>query len=862
MHQNNEGHEAGRTSSLDPRVARMKERLLNAPYEICMERALHFTRSYRATERLDPHLRNAMALKRTLEKQTVRIEPDEQIVGNKTAPFLASPLPVERGDFLRSLQIEISALDKKKRPFKISKRDRRLFEREILPYWDGRTLRDRKARAWARNGLIREQAMDPLSLISDIGQAVRWRRSLGEDTMRLMAGPAFEGGVTPRQAAALFSQRHALAHNNPTPATYCFDVQGHLCLGVHKVVQHGMEAICEQIRERLARLEREAPADREGAAFLDACLISLEAAMAWAARFAALARQMAAHADMPEERERLEMIARHCDHAPRHRPRSFHEAVQALWFAQAAGEIQYGCHEVFAPGRCDQYLYPFYKADLDEGRITRESAMALLQELNLKLTANVEPIPELGSETNASLGNSQHCITIGGLTPSGEDAVNDLSYLMLDAYEQMGGCLNQLSVRVHAATPREFVASAVRVLRRASGIAFYGDDAIVEGLLGDGMEPEHARDYCIVGCIETSGHGDTHGCPGGHELTLPAIVILTLTEGRLPAPAPGQRPAPRTGNVRAMASWDDFVRAFRSQLAHHIRALVRGTAAKDRAYMDFLPAPYVSALMSGCVEAARDITRGGARYDFTSLDLRGLATAADSLIAIRKSVFEHAWLTLPELVRACESNFRGKESLSLRLRNNIPKFGADDYEATAMALELVEWVNQEAARHTNARGGRYRVCFYSYGNHVIDGLLLPATPDGRPAGAPVSNGISPANAADGAHGPLPVLRAAASVPPRRASSGVSLNLRFHPSVLASENGCGAFTDMLRAYFKIGGMHVQPNVVSTQTLRLAQADPDAYRDLVVKVSGYSAYFTDLGRSIQDDIIARTEHGMET
>jgi len=675
-----------------------------------------------------------------------------------------------------------------------------------------------------------------------------------------MGGPVFAGGPSPRQWATLLTQRHGLAHNNPTPATYCFDVQGHLCLGVNQVVENGLDALCGRIRQRSERLAREAPDDAEGAVFLRSCLISLEAVMAWAERFAELARAMARDARDPEERARLEMIAGHCTHVPRFRARTFHEAVQALWFAQSAGEIQYGSHEVFAPGRCDQFLYPFLRADLDAGRITRATAVALLQELNLKLTANVEPIPELGSETNGTLGNSQHCITIGGLTPDGSDAVNELSYLMLDAYEGMGGCLNQLSVRVAPGTGRAFVRRAAAALRKTSGLAFYGDQAVTGALISDGMEPAHARDYCIVGCIETSGQADTHGCPGGHELTLPAVLMLTLTNGRVPAPAPGQRPGIRSYGTHPPDSWDGFVHAFRKQLSYHIRTLMRAISAKDNAYMEFLPAPYVSALMQGCIDKARDITHGGARYDFTSLDLRGLATAADSLLAVKKAVYETGWVSLVELTRACLDDFRGREALRLRLRNSIPKYGGDDYEATAMALDLIRWVAHEADACVNARGGRYRLCFYSYGNHVIDGLFLPATPDGRAAGAPVSNGVSPSNAADARHGPLPALRAAAAIPPHLASSGVSLNLRFHPSTLASENGLDAFTDMLRAYFKIGGMHVQPNVVSTQTLRLAQQNPDAYRDLVVKVSGYSAYFTDLGQSIQNDIIARTEHGL--
>ena len=844
---------------LSPRITRMKERLLTAPYEICMARAIHFTRSYKETESLDPHLRNALALKRTLERQKIRIEPDEWIAGSKTEKFLAGPLSVERGDFLRSLQLELNFLHRKKRPFQITPQDKKIFLNEILPYWDGRTLRDRKVAGWIRDGIIHAPSYDPLTLAQDFFQATRMRQHLGRSNLKKIAGPGFSRRLTPEQIFTLFRLRHELAHNNPTPAIFCFDVQGHLSLGVEKVVTLGMEEIINRINQRRELLLRENPADRKGDAFLQSCIISLEAAINYAERFAVLAEKMAGQTSDPQERERLNTISRHCRQVPCLRPRSFHEAVQSLWFAHLVGEIQYGTHEVFAPGRCDQYLNPFYEADLNAGRITPETAIELLQELNLKLTANVEPVPEAASETNATLGNSQHCVTIGGLTPDGRDAVNELSCLMLDAYEGMGGCLNQLSVRIHKATPRQFLRRAVEVFRRASGISFYGDEAIVPSLIADGMSSEDALDYCIVGCIETSGNGNTHGCPGGHELTLPAVLMMTLTNGRVPPAAPGQRSGIRSGTPESLCTWADFLSAFRRQLAFHIRILVRAVAAKDRAYRNFLPAPYVSALMDDCIENARDITRGGARYDFTSLDLRGLATAADSLLAIRTAVYDEKWMTLPQLVRSCLDNFQGNEKLRLRLIRDIPKFGSDSSEPTKMAVDLIQWIADEAAQYSNVRGGGFRLCFYSYGNHVLDGFFLPATPDGRLAGEPISNGISPTNQRDVKDGPLPVLRAAAAMPAQLVSSGVAVNLRFHPSVLRSENGLTAFTDMLRTYFEMGGMHMQPNVVSNETLRDAQRHPERYRDLVVKVSGYSAYFTDLGRSIQDDIIARTEHG---
>jgi len=687
--------------------------------------------------------------------------------------------------------------------------------------------------------------------------AARFAWDLGRDGLRKVFGATLDAPLTLRRFSNLHALRHELAFNNPTPAVSCFDVQGHLSLGVDRAVTRGMGAIIDDARARLARLEREEPGNERGRRFLESVVVSLEAAVAYAERFAALAESQAKDCTDPDERRRLETIAAHCRHVPRNRPRTFHEALQSAWMTQLVGEIQYGAHDVFAVGRTDQYLHPFLRDDLRARCLTRAKAVELLQEFLLKLEANVEPIPEVGMETNSVLGNSQHVVTIGGLTPDGGDATNELSYLVLDAFERMGGAVNQLAVRVHRGSPEEFVRRAVEVFRRTNGIAFYGDEPVVEGLLADGLTLEDARDYCVVGCIETSGQSNTHGCVGGHELVLPAVLLLTLSRGRRPAPFLGQGAGFDSGALEDLGTFDEFCAAFRRQLAHQVDVLVRAAAGKDRAYIDLLPAPYVSALMDGCINAAADVTTGGAKYDFTSLDVRGLATLVDSLLAVKTFVYDRRTLALAELAKICKRDFAGHEVLRQRLLHEPPKYGTGGAEGIDLARRVLEWLHDDVSKRRNPRGGSWRMCYYSYGNHVIDGFLLGATPDGRRRGEPTSNGVSPSNLIDPSAGPTGVLRTVAGLPPRLVSSGVSLNMRFFPDFIATDNGLDAFAAMLRTYFALGGMHLQPNVISTETLRDAQLHPERYRDLVVKVSGYSAFYTDLGRSIQDDIIARCE-----
>ncbi len=859
--------EDGRPTSteLDPRIARLKQRYHTAPYEICMSRALNFTRSYKETEGMDPNLRNARALKRTLENQKISIEPDEFIAGSKTEKFLAAPLSVERGDFLRILQLEMDILHLKHRPFFISSEDKKVFLTEIVPYWDGRTLRDVKSQYWDKDGIIDKKpglTEHPRNIL----RMIKFGRYVGRKGLRKIQGANRDVPLSLERIKGLHKLRHELANNNPTPAVFVFDVQGHLSLGVDKVVSGGMQVIIDQAKKRLQQIEGrpestingEDAANEKARYFLEAVIMSLESAIRYAGQFVELAHTMKNRTQDTRERERLDTIIRNLGNVPANKPRTFHEAIQAAWFAEVVGEIQYGTHDVFAVGRADQYLYPYYKKDMEEGTLTKEQAIALIQEFFLKLEANVEPIPEIGMETNGVYGNSQHVVTIGGLTPEGQDATNELSYLILDAYERMKGAVNQLAVRIHENTPHEFMRRTIEVFRQANGIAIYNDTSVIKGLINDGMSREDARDYVVVGCIEITGQSDTHGCVGGYEMVLPSVLLLTLSRGKYPPPFIGQMKGFDSGDPAGFRTFDDFINAFRRQLTHQIKVLISAAAGKDQAYKDMLPAPYVSALMDDAVEKAADITAGGARYDFTSIDIRGLATLVDSLMAIKTFVYDRKEITLGKFIDICSRNFKGNEALRQRIIHEAPKYGTDNDEADTMTLQVLDWVYEEALLHRNARGGKFRPCYYSYGNHVIDGIMLGATPDGRLSGEPISNGVSISNMVESSSGPTSLMASIAKIPPYQTSAGLSLNMRFHPSYIDTDQGLDTFANMIRTYFGLGGMHLQPNVVSTETLRDAQLHPENYRDLIVKVAGYSAYFVDLGKSIQEDIINRYEY----
>ncbi len=789
------------------RIERMKRKLLSSPYEVCIERARLYTKSYQQTDGQPSAIRAATALAKTLAEMTIHIDEEELIVGNRTSKRLAGVIPVERGDINAVLEMDMDTMGKRKRPFMLSEDDRRALREEILPYWKGKTIRDKKASLWAERGLMKV-------------------RGLGE-----------------------------IDRNCPNLATDIFDVQGHLVLGHGNVMRQGFNGIKEEAKEHLEKLQTDNPDERKKADFLQAVIICSAGAIAFAHRFAEEAVKLAGEETNPRRRGELLSIAENCRWIPANPPRTFYEALQCLWFTQVIAQISYGMAGTFALGRIDQYLYPFYKRDVEEGIITKEEAQELIEELELKLTSNILLLPEAGLEVSSTLGTSPQPITIGGQTRDGKDATNELSYMILEASEKLKAVINNLAIRIHGKTAEDFLLRACQVYRSTSGQAFYNDELIIPALLSDGYSLEDARDYAIVGCVEPTGSGDTFACTGGNDLKLGGVLEMVLTNGdyRLLG---GQ--GLRTGDAKRFKTFDEVMDAFRKQLEHNVNLAVDAVNVKDTIYQAEFPAPFVSATLMGCVESGRDATDGGARYNFGSITARGLGTTADSLAAIKKLVFDDQVLTMSELVELLETDFEGKDDMQHLLINRAPKYGNDDDYVDLLAKEIAKLFCQEVTKHQSIRGGHFRPSFYSYGTHVLDGKFLGATPDGRMAGEAISNGISPTNARE-SKGPTAVLKSAAKLEHRLISNGNALNLRLLPSLVQDEGVLRKVASLVKTYFHLGGMHLQFNVVSRQTLEDAQKHPQNYTDLVVRVSGYSAFFTDLGKSIQDDIIARTEFG---
>ncbi len=822
------------------RAAAYRDRILNAPYEICVERARLVTESYRKTRGLHPAARAARALENILLNMSIFILPEERIAGNRTSKVIGTMLPVERGEMNVIMKMDLdNLLTRERQPYRCNPEDRKELLNSILPWWEGRTLRDIKHRLWKE----RDLAADPPRLSP---RALFERsRAFGPDHL----WKTFRAHTSGRERFLLETIRE-LQISNPWLVHNVFDVQGHLSVGHSRVLPLGLKAVHDRAAEIL---KTNPPEDKKQ--FLEAVKTCCAAARAFAGRFAALSVDMAGNEPDPVRRDELLQIAQHASRVPWLPPESFHEALQSLWFTQLAAVLSYGIGGILAIGRPDQYLLPYYAEDLRRGAVTRDAARELVEELLIKLSGNLIPLPSYAKDTASELGADAQAVTLGGLTPGGGDATNELSFLFLDAFINVRAMPNSVAVRLHAHTPAEFVQKVAETHHFTSGLALFNDAVVVKSQQNCGCAAEHARDYAVIGCVEPAPQHDAFACTSGNDVSLAAVLEMTLNNGRLLIM--GRRLGPRTGDPREFRDFDNLWFAFHRQLRHTVRFIARCVNAKDEAFARAFPNPFISSTFESCVENATDMTAGGTAYNFASISGRGLATVADSLGALKRFVYDENRYTMDEMLDALASNFRGREKMRRFLWSNTPRYGADNPEADALAARVAALFCDEVARCKAWRPGcRFRPGFFSYGMHVHDGMLLGATPDGRRAGEPVSNSISPVNGAETA-GPTGVFLSVARINHENVTNGGSLNMKFSPSLFSTEEGRGKFIAMLRAYFLAGGMHVQCNAVDNETLRDAQKNPDRHRGLVVRVSGYSACFTDLGKSIQDEIIARTE-----
>lgn len=785
---------------MNDRVMRLRARSLEAFPVISAERATLMTAFIRENlGKFSTPLLRACAFRRLCERKAVWIGEDELIVGERgPAPKLTPTFPELTCHSLEDLEV---LNRREKTSYAVPEDVMAAYRDDVIPFWAGRSMRDR--------------------IFAELDD--EWLA-------------AYRAGVFTE-----FMEQRAPGHT----------------VADGKIYALGLSGLRARIRTALAALDFAvdpmALAKRDELRAMD---IAAEAVIHLARRYSEEARRLAAQA-APSRRVELERIADVCARVPEHPPRDFHEALQAYWFCHLGVITELNGWDAFSPGRLDQHLAPFYARGVEEGSIDADRARELLGCFFVKF--NNHPAPPKVGVTAAESGTYTDFanISIGGLTPNGHDGTNEVSYMLLEVVDELHLLQPSSNVQVSAQSPDAFLRAACRVIRQGYGFpSVFNADAVVVELVRQGKSLVDAREGGTSGCVEAGAFGKEAYILTGY-FNLVKVMELALNDGL--DPRTRERIGPSTGAPVGWRTFDDVFAAWEAQLGHFVDIKVRGNQVIERLYAENAPAPFLSVLIDDCIAKGRDYNAGGARYNTSYIQGVGIGTLTDSLSAIRTHVFENAAIGLDELCGALSQDFAGAEALRARLWNRTPRWGNDDDLADELMRRAFDSFFRAVDGRPNGRGGAYHIDMLPTTCHVYFGGVTGATADGRRAGVPLSEGISPVQGADRL-GPTAVLLSASKMDHAR-TGGTLLNMKFAPQALEGERGLDRMSQLIRTYFRLGGHHVQFNVVNAETLRAARADPESHRGLIVRVAGYSDYFCDLGAALQDEIISRTEQARE-
>lgn len=816
--------------------------------EIEAARGRLVTESYKMTEELPIIKRRSHAFAHILKNIPIVIRDNELIVGSATvAPRSCQVFPEYSYEWLLSELDTVST--RQADPFYISEETKKEL-REIYPWWKGKTT-------------------------SDLAKAN-------------MSREAYEAFVE---------------HSIFTPGNYFYNGIGHVCVDYGKVLKNGYRGIIAEAEGALSKLD---VADSDYASrsnFLYAVIESCEAVIGYARRYGALAKELAQKESNPERKRELEIISKNCVRVPEFGATSFYEACQSFWFIQLLLQVESSGHSI-SPGRFDQYMYPYYKKDIENGKITRERAQELLDCIWVKFNDINKVRDRASADGFAGYGMFQNLI-VGGQDIHGMDATNDLSYMCIEAAMHVPLPQPSISIRVWNGSPEDLLIKAAALTRLGTGLpAYYNDEIIIPSIMARGLTLEDARDYCIIGCVEPQKAGKTDGWHDAAFFNMCRPMELVFSNGY----DKGKKIGPDTGDVASMKSFEELYNAYKTQQSYMIKLLVNANNAIDMAHATRCPLPFQSCMVEDCIGRGKSLQEGGAIYNFTGPQGFGIANNTDGLIAIKKLVFDEGRFTLAELREAMRANYgygvhgEAAEKLTTEIATELvrqgisvsesairtiydevtnqtslgegqraryreikrlideeaPKYGNDIYDVDMFARDVANTYTKEVEKYKNPRGGIFQAGLYPVSANVPLGASTGATPDGRLAYTPLADGIGPASGRD-KKGPTATANSVAKLEQSVASNGTLLNQKFHPSALAGMSGLSKFVALIRSYFDQKGMHVQFNVVTKETLLDAQKNPEKYKTLVVRVAGYSALFTTLSRSLQDDIINRTEQG---
>lgn len=779
------------------RVERLRDRIIKAPQEVCVERARYLTQGVSQNWDKPALTRMSLAFEHILNNISVIIRDDELIVGCRTSKLKGAPLFPENKS--RWIEGDVENFDGRVvQKALITAEEKRELTFEILPFWKGKTA---------------EEYFESL---------------LPEDVAEDMDKYVF---------------------------TFMLEITygiGHFTMNHEKVLKQGLRGVIAEAQAKYDALLPDKQQNEPGL-FYQAVIRSLNAAIAFANRYADLAETLAGQTQDSARASELKAIAEVCRRVPEHPAQTFHEAIQCLYFLHLIAQIESGGNSV-SLGRIDQILYPYYKSDKDAGNITPDQAREMLSLLFIKTNEIFNVLEEAyipGGE--GTEGKTTQNVTVGGLGRDGEDATNELSYIGLDAYADIRTVQPNFGVRLSAKSPDDFFAKAVEYARDGVLMHFFNDNAIVDSLCRAGHSVEDARNYGVVGCLEPNAQGKTFGSTFAVQFNAIKCLEFALSNGV--DNIFGYQSGIETGDPLSFESFDDVWNAYDGQMKHFINQFVRGITCLDRAIAELVPSPFASAMIDGPLDKGLDLTKGGAEYNSTGVQLMGFSNVADSMYAVDKAVFQDKVATMEELTEWLAEDWMDAEDKQTYFRTKIAKYGNDVDEVDQMAARVMAHFCERLAPHKNYRGGAFWPGIFSVGFHLAMGAFTAATPDGRSAGELLGNGITPSNSS-AINGPTAIMNSVTKLPLRQVYNGLNLNMRFSGRNIRIPN----LVSLIKTYFHNGGVQVQFNMVDSEVLKQAQQEPDKHRDLIVRISGYSGIFVNLSDIAQNEIIERHKNDL--
>ena len=785
---------------LTDRIEEIRQNYVNAKPAISCERAFLWTESHKKTEGQHVAIRRAQAFYDTCAGISVHIFEGELIVG-VVGEFRKCGILTPEFSWLW-VDREMYDFDKRSQDPYVMTDEQRAFVREkIFPYWKGKSLEE------AFLARVPEETRKIAVDTGVIDNDSKWRQAVGE--------------ITPDYQDVLFVK--------------------------------GFGGIIKEAREKIEALNEAVPEEMDQITFYRSVILTSEGIIRYANRYADEAERMAEKEEDEKRRQELLRIAGNCRRVPEYPPRSFYEAMQFIWFTQIGGILSEN-PLALNPGRFDQYMYPYYRQDIDAGVIKKEDAQELIDALWLKYSEWVWTISANTADYFAGYNQFQN-LTVGGKTREGLNAVNELSYMALKATEEVKTHQPGLSVRIQADCPEEFMAAVTNLVSKGTGFpAIHNDSVGYQMLINAGYEPEDARDWNNCGCV-VPHYRKTGEWTAAVNVNFGSALEYALNEGK--SRMTGEQMGLPEKPSREFVSYEEVEKAFYRQFANLCKHSVIATIEAQKLHQEMVPRPFLSSCIESCLETGKDLSQGGAKYNVGPVITGiGLAVASNSLAVIKKLVFEDRETTMEELDRALSADWEGYEELRKKARE-VPKYGNDDDYVDEIAIKMANWYYQEIHQYKDVFGSPFNTAFMGISNYIPMGRVLAATPCGRKNGEPSSEGVSPYVGSDKST-PLAAMRSAAKVNQEIHSGGTLLNLRLNHELVATRRGQANLGAMIQAFFALGAFHVQFNTLSSEVLRRAQEKPEDYKDLLVRVAGYSTQFVNLSKSMQDAIIARTEH----